>query len=121
MLLFPYCLCSKGEKAYCRKFEKLFSKRNSNDGDAPENSGKKRGKRNFPTENDYPENIEKCVSKTYRFMDNFLFERKGAKPCNFKTLDSGRKPDYRYAKENSREDPFEPKGKSAENEPKNVT
>ena len=75
----------------------------------------------IPTENDYPENVEKSVSKADGFMDNFFFERQRAEPRNFKTLNSCRNSHNRYAKENSRQNPFQPKSKSAEKEPEDIS
>ena len=113
--------CAKGKKTYCRKFKELFAERNSDDGYAPENSAAKSGKSNFPTENNNPKDVEKGASKTEVFADDFLFKRKGAKSGNFKTLNSRGNSDYAYAKENTRKSPFQPKDKSAENEPKKVS
>ena len=121
IFLISYSFCSKREKAHCRKLEKLFSERDSDNGQAPENPAAKSGKGNFPAENNYPENVEKSVSKTDRFALNFLFEGKGAKPRNFKTLNSRGNSDYAYAKEKTRSGPFQPEKKSAENEPKKVS
>jgi hypothetical protein len=119
--LISYSFCSKREKAHCRKLEKLFSERDSHNGNAPENSAAESGERNFPAENDYPKDVEKSVSETDGFVLNFLFERKGAKPRNFKTLNSRGNSDYAYAKEKTRSGPFQPEKKSAENEPKKVS
>ena len=119
--LISYSFCSKRKKAHCRKFEKLFSERNSNNCYAPENSAAKSGKGNFPAENNYPKNVKKCVPESDGFMLDFFFERKGTKPRNFKTLNSRGNSDYAYAKENTRKSPFQPKDKSAENEPKKVS
>ena len=113
--------CSEGEKAHGGKFEKLFAEGDSYDGDAPEDSGNKGSEGDFPAENDYPEDIEKSVAEGRRLMHDFLFERKCAEPRYFKTLDSRRKTDYGYAKEDSRKNPFEPEDKSAENEPENIS
>lgn len=119
--LTPYRFCPEGKKTYCRKFEKLLSEGDSDYGYAPDNSADKGGKRNFPAENNYPEDIEKRVTEAEIFVPDFLFKRKGAKPGNFKTLDSRGNPDYAYAKEETRNAPFQPEKKSAENEPKKVS
>lgn len=113
--------CSKRKKAYCRKLEKLFSERNSHNGYAPDNSAAESGERNFPTENNYPKNVEKGVSETDGFALDFFFERKSANPRNFKTLNSRGNSDYAYAKEKTRSGPFQPENKPAENEPKKVS
>ena len=113
--------CSKREKAHGRKFEKLFSERDTDYCDTPEYSAEKSGEGNFPTENRDPKDVEKCVSEFYWFMGNFFFERKSAKSGNFKTLNSGGNSDYRYAKKDSGKKPFKPKNKSPEDEPKNIS
>lgn len=119
--LCSYRFCSEREKAYCRKLKELFSEWNSDNGDAPEKTGNKRGQRNFPTEDHYPENVEKSVPEADGFMDNFFFKRQRAEPRNFKTLNSRRNSHNRYAKENSRQNPFQPKKKSAEKEPEDIS
>lgn len=119
--LSSYGFCSEREKAHGRKFEELFSERDSNYGDAPEDSAKKRGEGNFPTENRNPKDIEQGVAEFYRFMGDFFFERKGAKSGNFKALNSRGDSDYGYAKENSGKEPFKPKDESAEYKPKNIS
>ena len=120
-ILISYCFCPKGKKAHCRKLEELFSERDPDYCDAPENSAKKRGEGNFPTEKRDPENVEKSVAEFHRFVDNFFFERKGAKSRNFETLNPGGDSDYGYAKKDSGKNPFKPENKSAENEPKNIS
>ena len=119
--LCSYRFCSERKKAYCRKFKELFSEGDSDNGDAPEKTGNKRGQRNFPTEDHYPENVEKSVPEADGFMDNFFFKRQRAEPRNFKTLNSRRNSHNRYAKENSRQNPFKPKKKSAEKEPEDIS
>ena len=113
--------CSERGKAYCRKFEELFSERDPDYGDTPKDSAEKSGEGDFPTEKYYPEDVEKRISEFNRFADYFFFERKGANSRNFKALDSRGKSDYSYAKKNSGKSPFKPKRKSAEYEPKDVT
>ena len=113
--------CAKGEKTYCRKFKELFAERNSDNGYAPENTAAKSGKGNLPTKNNDPKDVEKGASKAEVFPNNFFFERKSAKSGNFKTLNSRGNSDYAYAKEKTRKSPFQPKDKSAENEPKKVS
>lgn len=120
-ILISYCFCSKGKKAHCRKLEELFSERNSDDRYAPEDSAAERGQSDFPAEKDYPENVEKCVSEFNGFMPDFLFKRKSAEARNFKALDPGGNSDYCNTKEKPCKSPFEPKKKSAENEPEKVS
>lgn len=116
-----YCACSKREKAYCRKLEELLSERDSHNGYAPNGTANKGGKSNFPTENDYPKDVEKRVSEFDIFVNNLFAKRRKAKPRNFKTLNAKRNPDDSYAKQNPRKNPFKPKQKSAEDYPEDVS
>jgi hypothetical protein len=113
--------CSKGEKAHCRKFEKLFSERDTDNGQAPKNSAAKSGKGNFPTENDYPENVEKGASKAGFSPIDLFFKRKSADTRDFETLDPGRNTDDSYAKQKPGKEPFSPEEKAPENEPEDVS
>jgi hypothetical protein len=119
--LSAHSFCSEGKKAHGRKFEELFSERDTDNGQAPKNSAAKSGERDFPAENDYPEDVKKSASEAGALADDFLPEGKGAKPRNFKTLNSRGNSDYAYAKEKTRSGPFQPEKKSAENEPKKVS
>ena len=115
-----YDFWAKRHKTYRRKFEKLFSERNSHNGYTPDASADKSGKGDFPTENDYPENIEKGASESEFFIAYFFFERERTYPGDFEALDSGRKSDNGYTEQKPRQSPFEPEQCSAEKEPQNI-
>ena len=118
---FSFNFRSERNKAQRRIFKELFAERNTNNGDAPKNSAAKSRKGDFPTENHYPKNVEECVAKADASVADILFKRCKDESGNFKTLNSGGNTYDGNAKEKSRKNPFEPKQKSSEYHPKDVS
>ncbi len=114
-------LRSEWHKAERRKLEKLLSEGYADYGDAPDTAADKCSQRDFPTKNYYPEDIEKGAAEAGLFIGDFFLKRESAEPGNFKALDSRRNSDYAYAEEDSRECPFQPEDKSAEDEPEDIS
>ena len=113
--------CTEGHKAEGCNFEELLSERDSDDGDAPDTAANQSSERNFPSEKDYPEDIEKGASESRVFIRYFFFERERTESRDFETLDSCGNSDYAYAKEQTGKSPFQPEDKSAENEPEDIS
>lgn len=118
---FSFNFCSKRHKAQRCVFEELFAERNANNGDAPKDSAAKSGESDFPTEQHYPKDVEEGVPEADASVTYILFKRGKDESGNFETLNSRRNTNYGDAKKDPRKSPFEPKQKSAENHPKDIS
>lgn len=113
--------CTKRHKAEHRVFKKLFSKRNTNNGDAPYDSADKGSKRKLPSKNQNPKDIKQNASESKAAVIDIFLKRGYNKSGDFKALEPCRNSDYADTKKRTGKNPFQPENKSAKKEPKNIS
>ena len=110
----------RAEREDCElhKLECLQTERNTDDGNATNNSRKEITDCQFPTEKNEPNHVHDGM--LFKLHSDILAKRSEVHRCEFEALDAERDTDNGDTKQKSEQEPSESKPDTAENEPNEI-